>query len=447
MTFLLNFLGGLNIDINDMRGQGYDNGANMKGKKIGLQKKILDINPRAFYVPCAAHSLNLVVNDAAKCYLEVTNFFAIVQELYVFFSASTSRWQVLKKELPTLTLKSLSDTRWESRIDAVKALRFNLEKIYDALFFIYSDSNKDNDTKNLAYFLISKIKSYKFVCSLVTWYNILLKINTVSKIMQKSTVILPEAAKMLEEVKKYLTECRTDLGYKEMLNESKIIAEELDCEISFPAVGTVRPRKRRPMFNYEGRDDATQNPELHFKVNFYFFLLDTAITKLVERFELLSDHNCFSFLHNLDAFKNLNSNDKLKYCADLQNKLTDFQTKHSDINAVDLLNEIEILPTYLKSTSSVIDVLGYLFKNNLISTFPNLSIALRIYLTLPVTVAEGERSFSKLKIIKNYLRSSMTQERLSNLAIISIENDVDIDINDIIKEFAIRKSRKIDFSF
>lgn len=63
------------------------------------------MNPRAFYVPCAAHSLNLVLNDAAKSSLEITNFFCIVQEIYAFFSASTSRWDVIMKQIPTLTLK------------------------------------------------------------------------------------------------------------------------------------------------------------------------------------------------------------------------------------------------------------------------------------------------------------------------------------------------------
>lgn len=49
-------------------------------------------------------------------------------------------------------------------------------------------------------------------------------------------------------------------------------------------------------------------------------------------------------------------------------------------------------------------------------------IALRILLTIPVTVASGERSFSKLKLIKTYVRSNMGDERLSSLAILSIEN-------------------------
>lgn len=90
--------------------------------------------------------MNLVVNDAARGLLEITNFLNIVQELYNFFSASTHRWNVLKTEVSSLTLKPLSDTRWESRVESIKALRFNLHHVYDALYSIYSDESKNNDT-------------------------------------------------------------------------------------------------------------------------------------------------------------------------------------------------------------------------------------------------------------------------------------------------------------
>lgn len=72
-------------------------------------------------------------------------------------------------------------------------------------------------------------------------------------------------------------------------------------------------------------------------------------------------------------------------------------------------------------------------------------IAYRILLTIPVSVASGERSFSKLKLIKNYLRNRMGQDRLSNLAIISIEKELSkmLDYNDVITDFANLKSRKL----
>ena len=46
------------------------------------------------------------------------------------------------------------------------------------------------------------------------------------------------------------------------------------------------------------------------------------------------------------------------------------------------------------------DVLNFIYNNNLIDSFPNATISLKIYLSLPVTVASAERSFSELKIIK-----------------------------------------------
>ena len=60
---------------------------------------------------------------------------------------------------------------------------------------------------------------------------------------------------------------------------------------------------------------------------------------------------------------------------------------------------------------------------SLVTTYPDVCTAYMMYRTVPITVATGERSFSKLKLIKNFLQSSMSQERLSGLALLSIENE------------------------
>ena len=60
----------------------------------------------------------------------------------------------------------------------------------------------------------------------------------------------------------------------------------------------------------------------------------------------------------------------------------------------------------------------------LASAFPNLAIKIRIFLTLPVTNCEGERSFSNLARVKNHLRSTVTQDRLNSLALLSTESNV-----------------------
>ena len=79
-----------------------------------------------------------------------------------------------------------------------------------------------------------------------------------------------------------------------------------------------------------------------------------------------------------------------------------------------------------------------MYDYKVISSFPELQKLLVLFMTIPVTVASAERSFSKLKLIKTYLRSKMEQSKLSNLAIISIENIVAkaIDKSDLIKKFA-----------
>lgn len=78
-------------------------------------------------------------------------------------------------------------------------------------------------------------------------------------------------------------------------------------------------------------------------------------------------------------------------------------------------------------------------------TFPNIEIALRIFLSMMVTNCSGERSFSKLKIIKNELRTRMLQERLSSLSLMSIESDVlkELDFDEVINDFAHLKARKV----
>ena len=66
-------------------------------------------------------------------------------------------------------------------------------------------------------------------------------------------------------------------------------------------------------------------------------------------------------------------------------------------------------------------------------------------MTTGISVAGCERSFSKLKPIKNYLRSTVSDARLTNLAILSIERELadEIDFDDVISEFAAPKAQKI----
>ena len=79
------------LSLKDCRGQGYDNGVNMAGKYNGVQAVIKSQHSLARFVPCAAHTLNLVgVRAAEVCPLMVT-FFGKVQKILAYFSVSTTR--------------------------------------------------------------------------------------------------------------------------------------------------------------------------------------------------------------------------------------------------------------------------------------------------------------------------------------------------------------------
>ncbi len=78
-------------------------------------------------------------------------------------------------------------------------------------------------------------------------------------------------------------------------------------------------------------------------------------------------------------------------------------------------------------------------------TYPSLVTLLKIFATIPVTTATGERSFSSLKFIKNYLRSTMTESRLNGLAQLFINRDIKLDYNKVIDCFGGAHNRRLKF--
>jgi hypothetical protein len=67
---------------------------------------------------------------------------------------------------------------------------------------------------------------------------------------------------------------------------------------------------------------------------------------------------------------------------------------------------------------------------------------LQIFATIPVTTASPERSFSTLRRLKNYMRSTMGQERLNGLAVLNIHKEIPVNISEVIDIFS-RTSRRM----
>ena len=75
----------LDLNIPNVKGQGYDNGSNMKGKHQCVQKRLLEINPWALYMSCACHCFNLTIFYMAYSCVKAISFFGVIQRIYSLF--------------------------------------------------------------------------------------------------------------------------------------------------------------------------------------------------------------------------------------------------------------------------------------------------------------------------------------------------------------------------
>ena len=431
----------LGLELANCRGQSYDNGSNMQGKHQGVQKRVLDVNSKALCVPCGSHTLNLVVGDAAKSSVASVSFFGLLQRLYTLFSSSVNRWTILRDHVKTFTVKALSTTRWECRIEAVKAVRYQLPDILKALTALedHAKEKRDAEVASSAGGIIKEMQTWPFLVSTIAWYNVLYQINKISKLLQSPSVSVATCRREITTVTGYLEEFR-EIGFNSVKTDAREIAEEIQIEMSWPE---VRKRRTKKQFDYEGGEETHGTAEESFKREVFLPLVDTALITVKERFSHMETFfQLYGFLYSKDLMKSTKEAGRLGECCHKLEQATE------DVEAQDLRMEVEgAVQSFPTDISTPSEMLNYIYKENIVDLYPNLSIALRLLLTLPVTVASGERSFSKLKLIKTYLRTTMTQERLSSLAVLSIEQEMrrSLDMKDVIARFADAKARKVKF--
>ncbi|XP_063788817.1 uncharacterized protein LOC134944173 [Pseudophryne corroboree] len=282
----------------------------------------------------------------------------------------------------------------------MKGKENGLGDIYDALIEIYNDNTltgaSGNTSRIEAQGLAKGISNFKFVISLVAcitalvaWYGILFDVNMTSKQLQAKEFDIHNAIKQLNETKKFFADCRSDEGFGKVLEEAGELAEALGIPAQFEA-DPVRISRKRKQFIYEAEDAPIQNPKEKFKVNLYFAVLDTAMQSVEERFTQIHQiSSVFGFLYNVHGLQNRTSQQIMEDCCKLELALQHGDSK--DIDASDLCSELQSIARRVPECTSPQDVFNFLCKNELIDVVPNTCIALRILLTLPVSVASGER--------------------------------------------------------
>ncbi|KAL4108147.1 hypothetical protein QTP88_018393 [Uroleucon formosanum] len=432
-----------NLNLPKLRGQGYDGAANISGVYSGVLARLKSKHKLATYIHCAFYNLNLVLNDAMNSSTEVKNFFGLVEKMYTFFSNSIKRWQLLLSSESSdisITLKRLCTTRWSSRYDSLLAIRHRYVDILKCLSQIVLRSKNEDEIFEANYLKVH-MEDFQFIFSVIFIGKFLETVNVVSKVLQSPKQKLSTAVSLLNSALINLQEYRSQ--YSDFFEIAVEIGKKWGVLQKFKE---KRSRRVKRFYDEILQDYCFTSAEEYFKINIFYLTLDNAIMQLKERFTSLN--NVFKIFEVIQPNSLINLTDEHIYIS--ANKLVEYYDSDlSNALAGQILSFRSCFKEEITKRTSVKAITELLVIENpiLATTFSEICTACMLFLTLPVTVATAERSFPKLKLIKNYLRSTMCEERLSGLGILSIEDDRarQLNLKEIINNFAEKKARKRNF--
>ena len=430
--------------------QGYDGASVMNGRCAGVQAKVREFAPNAIYIHCYAHVLNLVLVDSCRSVSVASEFFAIIEALCVFMASSMAHVvfvEVQKKQHPgkqPLELQKLSDTCWACRYAAVNTFCRTYNSILLTLeeISLSSDHSKAVEAKGLLY----QVQSFSFIVSVVVFDQILSCTKQLSDQLQPSKIDLYRTSELVSASKAMLQCFRTDEYWDRVYSYATGIANVHSISAQFDRPST---RKRRRPAHLEdtvitesvgSREPMTASS--HFKTSLYFPVVDQFIVEMNERF----NHS------NSIVMKGIAT------CSPSSSAFLTFEDMKPfsfmyGIDVVTLEIEVALFSKSFATLSNSIKTMTELgcYLHSCLPAYQNLYDTVQIALTIAVTSAECERSFSSLKRIKTRLRTTMGEDYLSDLAILSIEKDIAshiLDNDEVINDFASAdNNRRIVLSF
>ena len=194
----------------------------MSGSCSGVQQRIKMVAPHATYVHCYAHCLNLALVDCVRNVQDASEFFALMELLYVFMSSSKAHALYLKKQVElhpakqTRQLQRLSDTRWACRYFAIDAVCCT----YDSIIATLEDVSSSNDRSRAveAKGILYQVKCFKFILLLVIFSWILSFTKSLSDQLQSVTNDMARAADLVVGTIETLEEIRSNKSWDHCTN-------------------------------------------------------------------------------------------------------------------------------------------------------------------------------------------------------------------------------------
>ena len=352
--------------------------------------------------------------------------------------------EVIESELPEVRkkrVKPLCRTRWVERHDSLEVFVELYPAIIGALIGALSDIayGKDSvswnrETTSDANGLLSAIEKFSFLLALVVVYNILGYIKGLTVLLQQRSIDIVQGITLVQDVLGQLKELREELDdwNKIWFQMAVEIAEE---------VGTEKPSIPRMCNRQTQRSNVEADiPEVYYRRSVTAPFLDHLLQEMEDRFttnaKVTTLGLCLvpSTICKKDDWQTHVNNLASLYQGDLPAPLS-LQTelhcwKHKWIHV-----KTDDLP------ESPIEALNKCDSR----LFPNISTLLRIMSTIPVTSCEAERTFSALRQLKPFLRTTMGENRLSSLTLLHVHRNIAIDLEDAVDRYARLHTRKLQF--
>ncbi|KAL4152659.1 hypothetical protein QTP88_000492 [Uroleucon formosanum] len=416
--------------------QSYDFASNMSGSLNGAQVHLSKlVGHEVYYIPCQAHRMNTFLEHGCNTSLIISNMISNLESLYVFFSAGTKCYSVLNKEMDIenkLQLKNLSKTRWTARAESIEAVWNSFEALCISLHNIYSNSSYfDGPTRTKALGLHKKMHSFDFIVSLKFMKNIMYKLKMLTETLEKTNLCIIDAANLVDVTINNLDEINKDNEAMDNLIQ-KAISFLSNLGIDPEADFKLHHRQKKP----PSRLDPNSNTQVIYNINTFYrkefkYVLSTLINLSKDNLKSCIDKMKPLFQMLSYPLKKENISLDVITSAMLLFPSNTEEAKCKDIDAVQAEMEI-LIGMCLDSDSNTFDILMNK-SEEMKHILPWANKICKLALTAPVSVATNERSFSKLRLIKNNLRSSMGDNRLDSLMILSVEKDVvdKLDINKI----------------
>lgn len=391
------------LNMQKLVGLGFDGCATMAGRENGVQKIIREKYNKALFFHCASHRLNLVVNDLNKIQ-EVQHSVDLIKKVITFFRESPYR----RKYVPKIPL--FCETRWSAKYKSIRIFSEHFEEIRNALEHLSNTMEVNGDTRSKANQLLCAISNSKFIVCLRIISHYSAKLEPVCNILQAKTINLLSTRKHIQILLSTLKGHRDNAVtyFKAIFQKCVLDGEKFDVDIKIPRLAARQTQRA----NY-----ATDNVEDYFRYSLFIPYLDSVIQSIEIRFsQETEDAYALSIFH-----PHLITNDE---------KFSVLRTKiHtiSELYGIENLNVEaetwkEMWVSKLDTDLEQLELVGLIGEH--CQFFPNIRKVLKIFLALPPTTTTIERSFSTLRRVKTWLRSTMSEERLSGLCMLSVHREL-----------------------